>query len=82
MDSDYRCSDCLQRRLWVKGFGRSTREFCLETWSGGSVVSGATRSLVERDNNMADGVLVDFVPLGARMVLLLAEVGTEGRLGP
>ena len=82
MDSDYHCGDCLQRPYgWVEGFGRSTREFCLETWSGGPVVSGNTRSLVQRDNSMAGSVLADFASLGASVVLLSLEVAAEGRLG-
>jgi hypothetical protein len=33
---------------------------------------------LQRDHSMP----ADFAPLGARVVLLLAEVATEGRLGP
>ena len=82
VDSDYLCGDCLQRRTYeVDGFGQSTREFCLETWSGGRVVSGNTRSLVEPDNSTPAVMLVGFAPLGATVMLLPAEVAAEGRLG-
>jgi hypothetical protein len=37
---------------------------------------------VQRDNSLPGAVLADFAPLGARVVLLLAEVATEGRLEP
>ena len=67
--------------VWVEGFGRSTREFCLETWSGGPVVSGNTRSLVEPDNSMPAVMLVDFASLDAGVMLLQIAVVAEGRLG-
>jgi len=41
-----------------------------------------TRLLVQRDHSMPDAVLADFAPLGERVVLLSAEVATEGRLNP
>jgi hypothetical protein len=48
--------------------------FCLEMWSGGPVVSGNTRSLVQRDNSMLGAVLADFAPLGARTVDALQKL--------
>jgi len=37
---------------------------------------------VQRDNSLRGAVLANFAPLGASVVLLRAEVATEGRLEP
>jgi hypothetical protein len=80
-DFDYHFDDCLQRRTYWSRVRSEYPRICLETWSGGRVVSGNTRLLVEPDNSMPAVMLVDFASLDAGVVLLQVEVVAEGRLG-